>query len=173
MNTRASNLKILVIDDDPTFRERLGRALSDRGCRVSTAGGTEEAIRAWDVDSFEGAVLDLRLVSASGLDLIGQLRERRPAARIVMLTGFGSLATAMEAGRRGASDYLTKPVDPDRLVQALRGPGSTDRSPEAADPTVLSLERVEWEHMQRVLADCQGNISRTARLLGIDRRSLQ
>lgn len=165
--------RILVIDDDATFRERLSRALSDRGCRVCSAGAAEEAIQAWEAEACEGAVLDLRLVSASGLDLIGRFRDRRPSARIVILTGFGSLATAMEAGRRGASEYLTKPVDPDRLVQALLGPPGFARSPEAADPTVLSLERVEWEHMQRVLTECRGNISRTARLLGIDRRSLQ
>jgi two-component system response regulator RegA len=165
--------RILVIDDDATFRERLSRALSDRGCRVCSAGVAEEAIQAWEAEAFEGAVLDLRLVSASGLDFIGRFRERRPSARIVILTGFGSLATAMEAGRRGAAEYLTKPVDPDRLVQALLGPPGFARSPEAAGPTVLSLERVEWEHMQRVLTECRGNISRTARLLGIDRRSLQ
>lgn len=164
---------ILLVDDDAVFRERLARALTARGCRVLTAGDPRGAAELWSASTFDGAVLDLRLVESSGLKLIPELKARHPQARIVVLTGFGSIGTAMEAGRLGAAEYLTKPVDVDRLFAALRG----EPSPAVADPSgragVPTLESVEWEHIQRVLADCGGNVSRAARLLGIDRRSLQ
>lgn len=164
---------ILLVDDDGVFRERLARALTARGCRVLTAGAPRVALELWRASSFDGAVLDLRLVESSGLKLIPEFKARHSQARIVVLTGFGSIGTAMEAGRLGAAEYLTKPVDVDRLFAALRG----EPSPVAADPSgranVPTLESVEWEHIQRVLADCGGNVSRAARLLGIDRRSLQ
>jgi len=165
-------LEILLVDDDAGFRDRLARALIARGCGVATAGDAESARKSWESRPFDAAVVDLRLQASSGLHLVPALQERHPAARVVVLTGFGSIVTAMEAGRLGVAEYLTKPVEVDRLLEVLRGPGEADGGAEA-EPGVPSLDRVEWEHIQRVLAECSGNISRTARLLGIDRRSLQ
>jgi two-component system response regulator RegA len=164
---------ILLVDDDAVFRDRLARALAARGCRVLTAGDSRTATMLWEGTVFAGAVLDLRLVESSGLKLIPEFKARHPEARIVVLTGFGSIGTAMEAGRLGAAEYLTKPVDVDRLLAALHGGGRDGLVGAAASDSVPTLESVEWEHIQRVLADCGGNVSRTARLLGIDRRSLQ
>jgi two-component system response regulator RegA len=164
---------ILLVDDDAVFRDRLARALTVRGCRVVVAGDARTASALWSGSLFAGAVLDLRLVETSGLQLIPEFKARHPDARVIVLTGFGSIGTAMEAGRLGAAEYLTKPVDVDRLLAALRGEGSAGAALAAATAVVPTLESVEWEHIQRVLADCGGNVSRTARLLGIDRRSLQ
>lgn len=167
---------ILLVDDDAIFRERLARALGARGCRVVTAEDTATAMERWERAEFTGAVVDLRLSEESGLRLISHLYQRRAAARIVVLTGFGSIGTAVEAGRLGVVEYFTKPVDVDRLVEVLQGTGRTEAGSEAgagAPPEIPTLDRVEWEHIQRVLAECGGNVSRTARLLGIDRRSLQ
>lgn len=164
---------LLLVDDDPVFRDRLARALEARGFRVHIAGTPELASKIWNQETFDGAIVDLRLAATSGLTLIPILRKDRPNARIIVLTGFSSIGTAMEAGRLGASDYLTKPVDVDRLLIALQEePRETTTAPTAL-PDIPTLESVEWEHIQRVLADCDGNVSQTARMLGIDRRSLQ
>jgi two-component system response regulator RegA len=118
-------------------------------------------------------VLDLKLGEESGLALIPELLEIRPELRILLLTGYASIATAVEAIKRGAWDYLAKPVDADQVVQALRGGGHADE--EAAAPVFAAppLKRLEWEHIQRVLAECDGNISEAARRLGLHRRTLQ
>lgn len=167
-------VSILVVDDDAEFRARLVRALEARGCRVVGAGDAASARQAWGAASFDAAIVDLRLDTASGLGLIPELKQVRPAARIVVLTGFSSLGTAVEAGRLGVAEYLTKPVDVDRLFEAACGASrAAPTSQGTAAPDVPSLDQVEWEHIQRVLAACEGNISQTARLLGIDRRSLQ
>lgn len=164
---------VLLVDDDPAFRERLARALTARGVEVVPAASAREALTLAGVRAFSGAVVDLRLPGESGLDLVTRLHSLDPALPLVVLTGFGSIATAMEAVRAGARDYLTKPADPDRVLAALRGePGYAPESKEVPSE-VPSLDRVEWEHIQRVLAECGGNISQAARLLGIDRRSLQ
>lgn len=170
MNPRT---RLLLVDDDTNFRERLQRALVARGAEVVAVASAREAGGAARSDGFDGAIVDLRLPGESGLDLVSELHGRYPGLAIVVLTGFGSIATALEAVRLGARDYLTKPADPDRILSALRGePGYAVESREV--PTeVPSLDRVEWEHIQRVLAECGGNISQAARLLGIDRRSLQ
>ena len=164
---------LMLVDDDGVFRDRLAKALAARGCEVVCAASPEAALEAWDRGEFDGAVVDLRLMASSGLSLIPKLRVRHPRARVVVLTGFGSIGTAMEAGRLGAVEYFTKPVDVDRLHEALRGADSSQIPVAERFPEVPSLESVEWEHIQRVLADCGGNVSRAARLLGIDRRSLQ
>jgi two-component system response regulator RegA len=168
-------ISLLMVDDDREFRERLARALEVRGCRVTTASEPLAARQLWDAAEFDAAIVDLRLDTDSGLRLIPGLRQRRPEARIVVLTGFGSIGTAMEAGRLGVTEYFTKPVDVDRLHAVLRGrrEGEPEGSPDASEVEVPSLDLVEWEHIQRVLSACDGNVSRTARLLGIDRRSLQ
>lgn len=158
---------ILIVDDDATFRERLVRALSDRGFEASGAADRSAAIASATAESPELAVVDLRLGSEDGLEVVRDLHRIDPATRIAVLTGYGSIATAVEAVRLGAFTYLQKPVDADQLVAALDGENPVHSS------TVPSLARVEWEHIQRVLADCGGNVSQAARLLGIHRRSLQ
>ncbi len=115
------------------------------------------------------AVLDLRLPDMNGLELIERIKTVSPSTRVVVLTGYGSIATALEAMRLGASDYLAKPLDVDKVALALAGGSGRHRLPLA----VPSLARVEWEHINRVLVDCEGNVSAAARLLGIHRRSLQ
>ena len=159
---------VLVVDDDDVFRSRLGRAFADRGFEVRTARSAEEAIALAQQDSPEFAVVDLRMPGASGVDLVRELHAIDPASVVVMLTGYGSIATAVEAIRAGAVHYLSKPVDVDEILAALTG-----KVAPSAGAEVPSLARVEWEHIQRVLGDCEGNISRAARLLGLHRRSLQ
>jgi len=161
---------VLVVDDDNVFRARLGKAFQDRGFEVRTAASAEEAIRLARVDSPEFAVVDLRMPGASGLDVVRELHSIDPASLVVMLTGYGSIATAVEAVRAGAVHYLSKPVDIDQILAAFEGKGALDQGNALSVP---SLARVEWEHIQRVLSDCDGNISQAARLLGLHRRSLQ
>ena len=161
---------VLVVDDDDVFRTRLGKAFQDRGFEVRTAHSAAEAVRLAQLDSPEFAVVDLRMPGASGLDVVRELHTIDPASVIVMLTGYGSIATAVEAVRAGALHYLSKPVDIDQILAAFEGKTATTQAGTAEVP---SLARVEWEHIQRVLSDCEGNISQAARLLGLHRRSLQ
>ena len=162
---------ILLVDDDVTLRERLARALRERGFDVRTAGSADEAMATVRADSPELAVIDLKMPGRSGLELLREMREHDPATRILVLTGYGSIATAVEATKLGAIGYLPKPVDADELLAAF----SRDVAPAEAPGQFQtpSLARAEWEHIQRVLADCGGNISEAARRLGIHRRSLQ
>ena len=159
---------VLVVDDDDVFRSRLGRAFRDRGFDVRLAHDALEANRLAQQDSPEFAIVDLRMPGGSGLDVVRELHAIDPATAIVMLTGYGSIATAVEAVRSGAVHYLSKPVDIDQILAAFEGKSNASRALE-----VPSLARVEWEHIQRVLSDCEGNISQAARLLGLHRRSLQ
>ncbi len=167
---RDAALTLLLVDDDEVLRERLGRALRERGFEVTTAESGEAAIAVARRDAPEFAVVDLRMPGTSGIDVLDALRAIDPATRVLMLTGYGSIATAVEATRRGAVGYLSKPADADEVVAALTGRAATDASIEIDTP---SLARAEWEHIQRVLTDCAGNVSETARRLGIHRRSLQ
>lgn len=166
--------RVLLIDDDEIFVHVLGRALSTRGFEVATArDGNEALIRCADFQP-RYIVLDLKLGAESGLVLIPKLNASRPGVRILLLTGYASIATAVEAIKRGAHDYLAKPVDADQVVQALLGhtnaePTAANDLPDAPPP----LKRLEWEHIQRVLNDCEGNISEAARRLGLHRRTLQ
>jgi two-component system, response regulator RegA len=162
---------LLVVDDDETFRTRLVRAFRERGLEVTAAGNYDEAIRAAQADTPELALVDLRLPARSGLEVVRALRALDETTTIVVLTGYGSIATAVESVRLGAATYLTKPVDADQILIALNGTAPSNAAPPAY--SVPSLARVEWEHIQRVLADCGGNLSQAARLLGIHRRSLQ
>ena len=161
---------LLIVDDDGPFRTRLMRAFADRGFEVHGAGGFTEAMAAARAESPELALVDLRLPGASGLDLVHALKDLDPATNIVVLTGYGSIATAVESLQIGATSYLTKPVDADQILAAFDGPL---RGAGRAVPQPQPLARVEWEHIQRVLADCDGNVSQAARQLGIHRRSLQ
>ncbi len=164
--------RLLLVEDDLNLRQALSRALTSRGFSVAAAAGCTEALEALNGGSIAFAVLDLRLPDGSGLDLVPRLLTADPDARIVVLTGWGSVATAMRALRLGAVDFLAKPCEVEVLVRALlAGEGSTWGDDEAVP--VPSLDRVEWEHLQRVLEESQGNISLAARRLGLHRRSLQ
>lgn len=163
---------ILVVDDDERFRDRLVRAFADRGFDVRGAKDATEALALATEDSPEWAVVDLRMPGPSGLELLRDLLAIDPATRVVVLTGYGSIATAIEAVRRGAVDYLTKPADADQIIAALEG--TTKRTDETVEVgEIPSLARVEWEHIQRALTDCNGNVTQAARALGLHRRSLQ
>jgi len=159
--------RLLLVDDDESFRERLGVSMTRRGWEVRTAGNPIDAAEAARRFLPAFVLVDLRIGSENGLDLIPRIREIRPEARIVVLTGYGSIATALDAVKSGASDYLTKPADADQIEAAFAGRKMS------TETTIPSLDRVEWEHLQRVLSDCDGNVSQAARVLGIDRRSLQ
>lgn len=163
---------LLLIEDDDALRGRLARAFASRGFEVRQAANAAEAEAAARDEPPEFVVLDLRMPDSNGLDLIPVLLSADPNTRIVVLTGYGSVATAIEAIRRGAMHYLTKPADADEILAALqREPGATPADTPPLQP--MSLDRVEWEHINRVLMDCQGNISEAARVLRIHRRSLQ
>jgi two-component system response regulator RegA len=160
------------VDDDEVFRARLVRALEARGFDVRGAGDVESALAAARSESPELAVVDLRMPGGSGLDLVRELKAVDPATSVVVLTGYGSIATALEAIHRGATHYLTKPADVDELLAAFDRAAAPNATMNV-DHEVASLARAEWEHIHRVLTDCGGNISLAARRLGIHRRSLQ
>jgi two-component system response regulator RegA len=162
---------LLLVDDDATFCRVLGLALSRRGFTVATARDSATAIRLAVADPPEYAVVDLNLAGDSGLLLIPQLLALEPATRIVVLTGYASIATAVEAIKLGAVNYLPKPADADQVVAAFTAIMGDPAVPVSARP--LSVNRLEWEHIQRVLRDNDGNISATARQLGMHRRTLQ
>ncbi|MCC6752272.1 MAG: response regulator transcription factor [Deltaproteobacteria bacterium] len=164
---------MLVVDDDPLFRDRLARALRGRGLEVRTAADLDEGVRLAREESPELAVVDLRMPGGSGLELVKELKAIDPTTKVVVLTGYGSIATAVDAVRLGAINYLQKPADADDVLAAFARGESPPLEPPAVSYQVPSLERVEWEHIQRVLADCAGNISEGARRLGLHRRTLQ
>jgi len=162
---------VLIVEDDDALRGRLARAFASRGLdvrQVSNAGDAEATARD---EPPEMVVLDLRMPDGSGLDLIPKLLQIDPNTRIVVLTGYGSVATAIEAVRRGARHYLTKPADADEILAAFDRESRPSSGALPLEP--MSLDRVEWEHINRVLVDCQGNISEAARVLRLHRRSLQ
>jgi len=162
---------LLVADDDDVYRTRLATAFERRGFLVLTANnftGGNLAARAHAIDL---ACVDLRMPGASGLELVRVIKDLHPKAKVVVLTGYGSIATALEAVHAGAIHYLSKPVDANDVMAAFDR--TSDAPPAPIDHEVPSLARAEWEHINRVLADCRGNISRAARLLRIERRSLQ
>jgi two-component system response regulator RegA len=163
---------LLLIDDDAVFAAVLARALTARGFTVASAGDGAGALAIAREQAPPYAVLDLKLGAENGLALIPELLALRPDLRILLLTGYASIATAVEAIKRGAHDYLAKPVDADQVVQALLGDGNREvghAPPEHAPP----LKRLEWEHIQRVMAESDGNVSEAARRLGLHRRTLQ
>lgn len=164
-------MRILLIDDQDLLRERLGRALESRGHEVSLAADAAQAVAAipWGPTH---AVVDLRLGDEDGLEVLARLRQALPELQAVILTGYGSIATAVEAVKLGAVNVLQKPADADMVLAAF-DKGERPPLSEAPAYTPPSLARAEWEHIQRVLADCGGNISEAARRLGIHRRTLQ
>ena len=162
--------RLLVIDDDAVFRDRLGRAMEKRGYQVDLADGVKTGIEAAERSPPDFAVVDLRLADGSGLDLVAELRKHAPAARVIVLTGYGNIATAVAAMKVGAVDYLPKPADADAIDAALRA-GDKPLPPPPSDP--MPADRVRWEHIQRVFEQCDRNVSETARRLHMHRRTLQ
>ncbi|MDR2013780.1 MAG: response regulator [Rhodanobacter sp.] len=167
--------RVLLIDDDVIFTTVLARALQRRGFVVDTAPDSTRALLLAKEKSPDAAVLDLKLGVENGLALIPLLLCVRPGLRILLLTGYASIATAVEAIRRGAFDYLAKPVDADQVAQALLGENAEPDIPDVPDQSLqpLPLRRLEWEHIQRILTESDGNISKAARRLGMHRRTLQ
>ncbi len=161
---------LLVIDDDEPFRVRLVRAMEKRGYEVTGADSVASGVAAARRGLPAHAVVDLRLADGSGLDVVAALRDARPDARIVMLTGYGNIATAVAAVKAGAVDYLSKPADADDIDRALLAQG-TDLPAPPEQP--MSADRVRWEHIQRVFELCDRNVSETARRLRMHRRTLQ
>jgi len=163
---------LLVLDDDAPLRLRLSRALEQRGFAVRQAGSVEDGLDLVRVWAPAFAVLDLRLEDGSGLDVVSAIRELRPDARCVMLTGYGNIATAVAAVKAGAVDYLPKPADADDVVRALLSAPDVVASPVTPE-NPMSADRVRWEHIQRIYEHCGHNISETARRLNMHRRTLQ
>ena len=171
MNTNDNEqASLLLTDDDPVFCQVLSRALEKRGYTVTVAHNVEQAIPLAQTNPPEYAVVDLKMNGASGLTLVKTLHELDPATRIVVLTGYASIATAVEAIKLGATQYLAKPANADEIVAAFGHSASADAELPAQ---TASVERLEWEHIQRVLHEHQGNISATARALDMHRRTLQ
>lgn len=165
------NQSLLVVDDDPVFGHVLGRALERRGYWVCVAQNLRDARRVIGVAPPACMVLDLRIEEESGLQLIDEALAAAPDMAIVVLTGFASIATAVEAIKRGARDYLAKPADASEIVAALRGASEKPELRQIGPPP--SVRKLEWEHIQRVLSQHDGNVSATARALHMHRRTLQ
>jgi two-component system response regulator RegA len=161
---------LLIVDDDRPFSTRLARAMEGRGFQVRVAESVADGIAAVEAQAPAYAVIDMRLGDGNGLDVIARLKERRPDARGVILTGYGNIATAVTAVKLGAFDYLAKPADADEIYAALLAqPGERAEPPE----NPMSADRVRWEHIQRVYELCGRNVSETARRLNMHRRTLQ
>jgi two-component system, response regulator RegA len=164
---------ILLVDDDEVFRTRLRGAFERRGFEVRDASSGAAALELARSESPELALVDLRMPGLSGLDVVTGLKQIDASTNIVVLTGYGSIATALEAVRLGATHYLTKPADVSEILEAFGRTKGTEVRADALATDTPSLARAEWEHINRVLADCSGNITQAAQLLGLHRRSLQ
>src|SRR5438132_6159165 len=163
----AGDRTLLIGEDDKSFRQRLARAMESRGFVVTTAESVAEGLIHLETASPAYAVVDMRLGDGNGLDVISALKRRRPDARAIILTGYGNIATAVNAVKMGAVDYLAKPVDADDVVAALLAlDGRKAEPPE----NPMSADRVRWEHIQRIYELCGRNVSETARRLNMHRR---
>ena len=161
---------LLIVEDDKSFLQRLARAMEGRGFAVTTAESEADGHTQLETTSPAFAVVDMRLEDGNGLDVISALKRRRPDARAIILTGYGNIATAVNAVKLGAVDYLSKPVDADDVVAALLAlEGRRAEPPE----NPMSADRVRWEHIQRIYELCGRNVSETARRLNMHRRTLQ
>jgi two-component system response regulator RegA len=165
-----SDRSLLIVEDDKSFLQRLARAMEGRGFAVTTAESVADGLNQLEIASPAFAVVDMRLEDGNGLDVISALKRRRPDARAIILTGYGNIATAVNAVKLGAVDYLSKPVDADDVVAALLAlDGRKAEPPE----NPMSADRVRWEHIQRIYELCGRNVSETARRLNMHRRTLQ
>ena len=161
---------LLIVEDDKSFLQRLARAMEGRGFTVITAESVADGLNQLETTSPAFAVVDMRLEDGNGLEVISALKRRRPDARAIILTGYGNIATAVNAVKLGAVDYLSKPVDADDVVAALLAlEGRKAEPPE----NPMSADRVRWEHIQRIYELCGRNVSETARRLNMHRRTLQ
>ena len=166
----ATERTLLIVEDDKAFLQRLARAMEARGFEVRTAESVGEGLQQVEASAPAFAVVDMRLEDGNGLDVIQALKRRRPDARAIILTGYGNIATAVNAVKLGAVDYLAKPVDADDVVAALLALG-VEKSELPQNP--MSADRVRWEHIQRIYEMCNRNVSETARRLNMHRRTLQ
>lgn len=173
MGNSEPSYSIVLVDDEELFRNRLAVALKRRGFVVYEAGNFDEAVTLLATIRPDMALIDLRMPGRSGLELVSEVKRLQPKIRIVVLTGYGSIATASQAIKLGALNYLPKPADVDEILQAFSQDDDLAITISSEELTPPSLARVEWEHIQRVLTDCDGNISEAARKLNIHRRSLQ
>ena len=165
-----SDRSLLLVDDDKVFLTRLARAMEARGYEVKSTESVREGLSAVNEAPPAYAVIDMRLQDGNGLDVISELKRRRPDARGIVLTGYGNIASAVTAVKIGAFDYLAKPADADEIHAALAAlPGSKAQLPD----NPMSADRVRWEHIQRVYELCSRNVSETARRLNMHRRTLQ
>ena len=161
---------LLIVEDDKSFLQRLARAMEGRGFTVTTAESVADGLNQLEITCPAFAVVDMRLEDGNGLEVISALKRRRPDARAIILTGYGNIATAVNAVKLGAVDYLSKPVDADDVVAALLAlEGRKAEPPE----NPMSADRVRWEHIQRIYELCGRNVSETARRLNMHRRTLQ
>jgi two-component system response regulator RegA len=165
-----SDRSLLIVEDDKSFLQRLARAMEVRGFSVTTAESVAEGLSRLETNSPAYAVVDMRLEDGNGLDVISALKRRRPDARAIILTGYGNIATAVNAVKLGAVDYLAKPVDADDVMAALL---ALDGRKAVLPDNPMSADRVRWEHIQRIYELCGRNVSETARRLNMHRRTLQ
>ncbi len=163
--------RLLIADDDRPFLNRLAKAMAARGFNVATAKSVAEALAAIRAEPPAFAIIDMRLADGNGLDVITELKSRRPDARGVILTGYGNISSAVIAIKLGAFDYLAKPADADEVFLALMNGEEVAAGP--VPPNPMSAERVRWEHIQRIYELCERNVSETARRLNMHRRTLQ
>jgi len=166
----SNDRSLLIVEDDKSFLQRLARAMEVRGFSVTTAESVAEGLSRLETASPAYAVVDMRLEDGNGLDVISALKRRRPDARAIILTGYGNIATAVNAVKLGAVDYLAKPVDADDVMAALL---ALDGRKAVLPDNPMSADRVRWEHIQRIYELCGRNVSETARRLNMHRRTLQ
>jgi len=166
----AAERSLLIVDDDRSFLQRLAKALEQRGFSVTTAESVADGLLQVETAAPAYAVVDMRLSDGNGLDVICALKRQRPGARGIILTGYGNIATAVNAVKLGAVDYLAKPADADDVVAALLASGDSKCEP---PDNPMSADRVRWEHIQRIYELCGRNVSETARRLNMHRRTLQ
>jgi two-component system response regulator RegA len=173
MSDSAEQQICLVVDDDDVYLQVLSKALTRRGLKVLSATSTEQALVMIEQSTPDLAVLDLKLVGQSGLHLIKPILSQNPQCKILMLTGYASITTAVDAIKLGASNYLSKPADADQILAALHKDKETAALENEPDTAPMSINRLEWEHIQRTLKEHDNNISAAARSLGMHRRTLQ
>lgn len=165
--------RVLVVDDDEVFRNRLCRALAKRTWESGSAANGEDALTAAREYAPDLVLVDLRMPGMDGLTLVERLRALDSSMKIIVLTGYGSIPTTISALKKGADYYLSKPADADQILAAYERLHTPAQQATNSSTVAPSLARVEWEHMQRIIADCGGNITQAAKALGIHRRSLQ